>query len=259
MIEFPPPRPGEPVRVSATLFVTWRRCPMQAGARLQGIYPPETVRTFTGALCHRLFARHLRTGPIPPELIPQVCREEIGAALNPKMAAAGVASPGRLRPVIEEAERIYRRFTTLTADGFEAAEVDLEVVPADGVTMVGRVDAVFRPGDGVVLVDWKTGELGDDVDIQLGFYALLWALDRGELPAAVEAVSVRTGERIRRRPTVGDLTDMARDVSAMAGTLREIWESGGSPSVRPGPWCVHCPVLRDCAEGSAAVRLLSGP
>ena len=74
-------------------------------------------------------------------------------------------------------------------------------MPADGVTLRGSVDAVFDDaGSGPLLVDWKTGGLGEP-GIQLGFYALLWALERGEIPGRVEAVSVGTGERMDAVPS----------------------------------------------------------
>ena len=38
------------------------------------------------------------------------------------------------------------------------------------------------------------------------FYALLWLMERGELPAYVEAVSVRTGERYRTVPSSATVT-----------------------------------------------------
>ena len=77
----------------------------------------------------------------------------------------------------------------------------LESVPAEGVTLRGKVDAVFDEGEaGSRLTDWKTGSLGDPGP-QLGFYALLWALERGDLPGRVEAVSLASGERVEEVPT----------------------------------------------------------
>ncbi|MFO7699912.1 MAG: hypothetical protein R6W79_04835, partial [Acidimicrobiia bacterium] len=55
---------GERLIVSATLFVTYRRCPQQALARVRGVYAAPTRASFKGALVHRLIARHLSSGPI---------------------------------------------------------------------------------------------------------------------------------------------------------------------------------------------------
>ena len=79
MIRFPETAPGDPLPVSATLFVTYRACPQQALGRLRGAYPEDSVASFKGSLAHRIFARHLVSGPIPDGDLPQVCREEIGA------------------------------------------------------------------------------------------------------------------------------------------------------------------------------------
>ena len=79
VIQFPETAPGESIAVSATLFVTYRACPQQALGRLRGAYPSDSVASFRGSLAHRIFARHLVSGPIPDGDLLQVCREEIGA------------------------------------------------------------------------------------------------------------------------------------------------------------------------------------
>ena len=124
------------------------------------------------------------------------------------------------------------------------------------VQLVGTVDAVFREDlGGHRLVDWKTGELGEPED-QLLFYALLWALDRDDIPAYVEAVSVRTGERYQTVPSSGDLMVVASEVAAMVAVLRESWHRGDRFDRHGGPWCSYCPLLLDCAEGQSAEALL---
>jgi DNA helicase II / ATP-dependent DNA helicase PcrA len=55
-------------------------------------------------------------------------------------------------------------------------EVPFETVIA-GVLIRGRIDAVYRDGDGYIVVDWKTGskELGESAAVQLAMYRLAWA------------------------------------------------------------------------------------
>ena len=91
-LAFPSVEPGEPVVLSATAFVTYQRCPEQALGRMRGQFPAESRRSFSGNLAHRIFARHLSSGPIPEQGFAAACREEIGIALNPKLSAL------RLRP-----------------------------------------------------------------------------------------------------------------------------------------------------------------
>jgi hypothetical protein len=105
------------------------------------------------------------------------------------------------------------------------------------------------------LVDWKTGELGEPED-QLMFYSLLWAITQDEVPAYVEAVSVRTGERYRTVPGSDDMERVVGEVAGMVNELRSGWAAGAGLERRGGPWCRYCPVLDECPEGQSAEALL---
>lgn len=253
---FPPVPPGEPVVLSASNFVTFGQCPEQALGKLRGRYGPESRPAFVGGLAHRLFARHLRAGPIPREGVGAACKEEIGAGLNPKLAALGLR-PSQLEKVIEEVGDLYRRFCRLGLDGCEGAELSLEAVPAEGVTLRGSVDAVFaEETGGVRLTDWKTGALGEPVG-QLGFYALLWALARDELPARVEALSLSSGEKVEQVPTRGSIERTAAEAAAAVAALRAVLAGDDLHLERTaGPWCRWCGLLDECKEGRAATALL---
>ena len=254
MFDFPTVAPGDQIRISASIFVAFRQCPDQALAWLQGEWGPESRAAFSGVLAHRLFARHLSGGPIDARDFGRVCRSEIGGSnLNYKLGALGL-KPSELGRVIDEVGAIYDRFKRIPAEGFVGAEVSIMVEPAQGVTLVGSVDAVFMGDDGVRLIDWKTGELGEVVD-QLRFYALLWALQKNELPQAVEAVSVQTGERVSEMPDSGVVTRTAGQVAEMVGQLRSAWNEGAGIERRGGPWCKYCALLDSCSEGRAATRL----
>lgn len=255
-VTFPAVVAGEAIKISASTYATFKRCPAQAEARLQGVFGPESRSAFLGSLAHRIFSRHLSSGQIPPEEFVQACREEIGGSgLNNKLADLEMR-PSALAAAIEEVRILYERFVKFPGEGFEGTEVSLEWTAAEGVALVGNVDAVYREElGGHRLVDWKTGELGDPED-QLLFYALLWALDRGELPGYVEAVSVRTGERYRTVPTSREVARVSTEVGEMVDTVRSMWASGGELSRHGGPWCRYCPLLEDCSEGRAAGALL---
>jgi hypothetical protein len=251
VIPFPPVPAGDSIKVSATTYLSFRQCPAQAEARLQGVYSAESRASFTGALAHRLFARHLNTGPIDD--VGRAVREEIGIALNGKMAAIGVHRPSDLTEMIKQASALYDRFRQFPADGFEGAEVSLEAEPSEGVTLIGKIDAVFREErPGPILRDWKTGSLGEPME-QLLFYALVWAMERGEMAAAVEAVSLQTGERMWRTPSVAELSAVALHVADLVTEVRTAWTSAGaSTERRGGPWCRYCPLLEACPEGRSA-------
>jgi len=248
--------PGDPLRISASTFVAWKRCPDQANAMLRGIYGPDSRPAFLGSLAHRIFSRHLNRGPIDAEEFDQACREEIGAStLNFKMGGLEI-KPSSLSGMIEEVRGLYDRFVRFPGAGFEGSEVPLAHQTDGGVELVGKVDAIYREDvGGHRLVDWKTGELGDPVD-QLRFYSLLWALERDEVPVCVEAVSVKTGESHRAHPTMEELEGVAAEVAAMAAEMRGSWNQGTALERRAGPWCRYCPILEECPEGQAAEALI---
>lgn len=260
MIQFPDTAPGEPLAVSATLFVTYRSCPQQALGRLQGQYSPDTIASFRGSLAHRLFARHLVRGPIAEADVPQACREEIGATdghLNMKLGPLDLNRPSRLAPILSEVGDLYARFKRFPTDGFRSAEVTLDVDAGNGVDLRGRVDAIFDDDDGTpVIIDWKTGSWLDDAEPQLAFYAMVWAMEHGVLPARAEAVSVQTGERTGIAPTVEGAEQTAHEVARMVDALRDAFATGDDLERRAGPHCRWCPLLEECTEGAAAVAIL---
>lgn len=254
---FPEVTPGEPLVISATMYTTFLRCPDQALARLRGHYPPENRASFRGGLAHRVFARHLRDGPIAGTDVEQACREEIGQALNPKVVDLNLR-PSELRRLIREVGDLYERFKRFPDEGFEAAEVFMECEPSPGLTLRGAVDAVFSdPETGTRLIDWKTGQIGQ-ANEQLSFYGLLWLLDRDELPGRVEAVSVASGERLEATPSIETLAATASDVARVASSLRTAVASGATLERRAGAWCRYCPIVDGCSEGGAAVSVFEG-
>jgi hypothetical protein len=88
------------------------------------------------------------------------------------------------------------------------------------------------------------------------FYSLLWALDRAEIPAYVEAVSVQTGERYRTVPSADDVRRVASDVGRLVDEMRRAWSDGATLARDGGPWCRFCPLLDDCPEGQSTEALL---
>lgn len=256
-IRIVPTQDGEDVRISATSYLAYRQCPAHADARFQGNYSAPTRSSFVGSLAHQVFRRHLVSGPIADGDFDQACREEIGGShrLNNNMKDLNI-KPSALGGVFEEVRALYQRFVRFPQDGFEGAEISFQLEPATGVELVGQVDALYREElGGHRIVDWKTGELGE-ARVQMGFYALLWLLDRDELPAVVEAVSVKTGERYSSVPSLADVAKVATDVTGMIDDLRAHWAGGAEFERRAGPWCRYCPILTGCREGEATVRIL---
>ncbi len=241
--------------VSASLYTTYLRCPAQALAHAQGVYGPDSRASFSGMLAHRVFARHLTTGPIADDEFALACRQEIGRAMNPKLGSLQLR-PSQLDGLIAEVGALYRRFQAASHEGCRGVETELVVAPAPDVTLRGRIDAIFDDAAGVRLVDWKTGALGGAQD-QLSFYALLWGLEHGELPAVVEAVSVASGERYEEVPADATAAATAARIIDLVVTLRAGFIDESTVPRRGGPGCRHCPWQDHCEEGVAAVRVLS--
>ena len=68
-----------------------------------------------------------------------------------------------------------------------------------GRVVRGRIDAIYREGDGYLVVDWKTNRSHDADPIQLAVYRLAWAEVQGVPVETVSAafVYVRDGETVR--------------------------------------------------------------
>jgi len=254
VITFPQFAPGAPVVVSATQYVTYRRCPDQARFRALGVYGSDSRQSLRGMLAHRLFYRHLTEGTLSPDRVEAVCLEEIGERYNSRLPGLGLAKMSTLRPLIREVSDLYQRFCQTSMSGFRSAEIDLMYEPSDAVTLRGTVDAVFNGEDGVRLVDWKTGSLGD-AQHQLDFYALLWTLAEGELPSSVEAASVSSGDRYVAEPTPESVQAVASSVVGLVNTVRRSVRDGGHLPQLAGPHCEWCPAVNECPEGATAVRI----
>lgn len=242
--------------VSATQYVTYRLCADQARYRALGWYGSDSRQSLRGVLAHRVFFRHL-TGDgerLGPEDVVTACLEEIGERFNSRLPGLGLAKMSALRPLLAEVGDLYERFAQVSTAGLRQAELDLVHEPGGAVTLRGTVDAVFEDESGVRLVDWKTGGLGDSQH-QLDFYALLWTLEHGEMPASVEASSVATGDRYVERPTTARLEDVVSRVVELVTCLREAYRTGESLPRRGGPHCRWCPALGECPEGASVIRI----
>jgi hypothetical protein len=247
--------PGQPISVSATLYTTYVRCPQQALGRVQGFYGPPTKAAFRGSLAHKIFAKHLEEGEIRHEEFEQVCRETVGEQLGAQMGSLHM-KPSEFKALVSEVQSIYDRFRSLPMDGFVAAEAPFDFDGGAGITIRGRIDAVFSEPDGTRIVDWKTGSFLEDAEPQLDFYAMAWMIVNDEIPVATEASSLATGENVRRVPTSESINRTTSDIADMVTALRGALDTGRELERRAGPYCAWCPLLEDCDEGKSAMALL---
>ncbi|WP_241153706.1 ATP-dependent DNA helicase [Nocardioides pantholopis] len=110
--------------------------------------------------------------------------------------------PGRAdTDIADEAE--LAELVKLFEEGPFADRVPHAVEPAfalvlGGQVVRGRIDAVYRDGDGFLLVDWKTNRHQSADPLQLAIYRQAWAELEGVDPASVRAAFfyVRTGDLV---------------------------------------------------------------
>lgn len=83
------------------------------------------------------------------------------------------------------------------------------VVPLGGRTVFGRIDAVFRDGDRWQVIDWKTTRGTHADELQLAFYRVAWAAERGvpveSVDAAFHYVRANRTEWLRSAPDRAEL------------------------------------------------------
>jgi replicative DNA helicase len=205
-----------PLRISATMFVTWRRCPAQARARLDGHYQPDTIDSFRGLLAHRIFARHLTQGSLSPTTFAQTCRAEIGSSnLNWKVSQLGL-KPAEIREVIADVATLYQRFTQLGHHHqvYTGTELHVEAQLEGEVTLIGTIDTATTSG---TLIDWKGLSVETLLPTPDGWTTMGTVrvgdqlLDATGLPCRVTAKSELHDDRPCYRITFDDATTIVAD------------------------------------------------
>ncbi|MBB1245668.1 ATP-dependent helicase, partial [Streptomyces durbertensis] len=158
--------------------------------------PPQPAAARRGTRFHAWIESRHEALPLPllgPDELPGGADAETGAL------PAEIADERDLAALKEAFTR-----TPYASRTPHRVEAPFQLVLADRVIR-GRIDAVYRDGDGFEIVDWKTGRRRTADPLQLAVYRLAWAEQHGLPLTAVRAafVHVRTGEVIR--PT--DLPD----------------------------------------------------
>jgi DNA helicase-2/ATP-dependent DNA helicase PcrA len=109
--------------------------------------------------------------------------------------------------------------------GLEPLEVETEIqVPFEGRILVCKIDAVFRRGDRLEIVDWKTGRPPTsqaDADLkqfQLALYRFAYATREGIDPSTIDAAFYYVAHDLVVRP----------ERVYSAEELREAWAASGA-------------------------------
>ncbi|WP_461030877.1 PD-(D/E)XK nuclease family protein, partial [Streptomyces sparsus] len=158
--------------------------------------PPQPAAARRGTRFHAWVESRFETLALP-----MLGPDELPGADDDSGAAAEIADERDLAALKEAFSRTpYARRTPYRVE----APFQLSLA---GRIVRGRIDAVYRDGDGFEIVDWKTGRAHHADPLQLAVYRLAWAEQHGLPLSAVRAafLHVRSGELIRP----ADLPDRA--------------------------------------------------
>jgi DNA helicase-2/ATP-dependent DNA helicase PcrA len=163
-----PALPLPPRVLSVSQLLTYARCPRDFYWTVVRPLPsPPRPAARLGAVVHRLLERRARGLPDLVDL------DGLGGDVPSRVAEPGLV------------ERARRNFAATRYAHLPPPEAEVGVVLRVGPWAVrGRIDAIFRGGDEVELVDWKTGRRPESNPLgldQLGVYALALR-ELGELP-----------------------------------------------------------------------------
>jgi superfamily I DNA/RNA helicase/RecB family exonuclease len=235
-----PPRwaPGE-LPLSATGVESYQRCPLQFKIKKDWNLPeePSAAMQYGGAM-HKVLKDYYdaaRAGqPLTPQQVAEAFREEFAkAAIEDSYQRTLYERQG-----LEQLERF------LAARAGEPAPevVDTErtfQVEIGGAQIRGRVDRLDRAGDGVVIVDYKTGRPKDQEDaddsLQLSIYALAaqrqWKLEARRLVF----YNLETNQAIETVRSQKELDEAEKLVRIAAENIAQ-----GNFDAKPGWHCRWC-------------------
>lgn len=261
-----PSLPAEllPRRISASGYQQLMDCPYQFfAARGLGLAPPEAVREMLeksdyGERVHRcLQAFHQDLAGLPGPFDRPVDADNTAAAI----ACLQHISEAVFAPDLED-NFLHRgwlaRWQAMIpgyvawqqehGQQWQARECELRLEATQGgLTLHGRLDRIDQGAAGIDVIDYKTGrvpkqpEIDSGEAVQLPFYALLAAAAMGETVAAVEYVKV--DEEVRSAGSLSD-ADLRQLSTANRLRLGELWQALSSGAALPAwgdeqtcKWC----------------------
>jgi len=127
----------------------------------------------------------------------------------------------------------------LTLEDFHNVQMD------DTLALLGRIDRIDRDGEGLHIIDYKTGEPREADPLQLQMYALIVAREFD--PARIKASYhyLETGEWITEEATGETMGDALEDVRQRVAVIVAEREYPASP----GALCRYCDFLEICRDG----------
>jgi putative RecB family exonuclease len=128
----------------------------------------------------------------------------------------------------------------------QSRELLIEAPLEGGPLLRGYVDRLdVAPGSGLIrIVDYKTGKspaprYQSEMLFQLRFYALIWQLTRGVVPAAMLLLFLGNRDRVEAAPSDGDLARARLRIETVWAEIQRLLAARDFPPVK-GPLCPWC-------------------
>jgi RecB family exonuclease len=198
--------------------------------------------------------------------------EEIGRLLDECWLIDGYRDVAQRESTRARARAMLGRYVATLDPLDEPVGIERTVaLKTDHAALYGRVDRIDdRPGEGLVIVDYKTGRQLLTVDdarssLALAIYAAGAERTLRRSCRAVELHHLPTGQVLRwEHPTEGLARHLRRadSLAAEIALLEERFRAGVSDEeadamfpIAVGPLCAWCDFHRSCPEGSATVPI----
>ena len=234
-------------------------CPLRYHLRHRlGVASPEHHALVVGQALHEAAAAWHRATLAGEEPADGLLRETLDAHWRSAGFLSREHEDARYAAALATLDRFRADESTAAASGSGRRVVAVEEPFAEtvaGLPVRGRFDRIDEGPDGIVIVDYKSGEVRDPRkaaerargSFQLHLYALAWEARTGELPAWLELRFLDGGVVGRVRPEPARL-EKAR--SALREAAAGIAAGGREPA--PDPFaCGHCPYREICPASAA--------
>jgi len=192
-----------PARIPASAFKDWIRDPETAASRFERPMPEQPYRaTRLGTLFHAWVEERYRN--LAPEALfelrdlPDPVEDGDVDEERASLAPADEARLAELKATFERSEWAF-----LAPMAIETA-IEL---PFDGRSIPAKIDAVFRRGERIEIVDWKTGKRPTSAeelaafDYQLDLYRVAWSARTGTPLEAIDVAVYFVGDDVVHRPS----------------------------------------------------------
>jgi len=136
----------------------------------------------------------------------------------------------------------------LAVEDYHKVEVD------DTLALLGRIDRIDRDGDGLHIIDYKTGAPRESDPLQLQMYALIVVREFEPAPIRASYHYLETGEWITVQATEETMAQALEDVRKQVAVVVAEREYPATP----GALCGYCDFLEICSDGRVFIESQPG-